>query len=134
MMRSDPFHRPGEGTSLREGWCRAPPESLCSLSPLSGGKLERAPSVDKSRSIDPHAMQDDAQLARKCHLGLGHACALGQFHPPAFQRGRALERFGQNRVGGLIERRADRDIADLADPPAVIRLTGLISLRRQAEM
>ena len=66
--------------------------------------------------------------------GLGHPRALGEFHSPAFQRGRALERFGQDRVGGLIERRAHRGIADLADPPAVIRLPRLILLRRQAEM
>src|SRR5579864_1769345 len=26
-IRSDLIHRPGEGTSLREGWCHDPPES-----------------------------------------------------------------------------------------------------------
>src|SRR5713101_6609238 len=30
-QRSDLIHRPGEGTSLREGWCRDPPENSRSL-------------------------------------------------------------------------------------------------------
>src|SRR5713226_725220 len=30
-QRSDLIHRPGEGTSLRGGWCRDPPENSRSL-------------------------------------------------------------------------------------------------------
>lgn len=34
-LRSDLIHRPGEGTSVREGRCRRPPENCCAL--LLGG-------------------------------------------------------------------------------------------------
>ena len=45
-LRSDLIHRPGEGTSLREGWCRDPPENL-EPSPLSrrGSKSNVVPSA-----------------------------------------------------------------------------------------
>ena len=74
------------------------------------------------RGFDGDAFVNNAELARERHLGLGHARTLGQFHRPTLESCRALERSGQNRVGGLIERRAHRGVADLADPAAVIRL------------
>ena len=46
----------------------------------------------------------------------------------------AFERLRQHDVGGLVERRAHRAVAELADPAGVVGLAGLMSLRGQPEM
>src|SRR6202021_2993297 len=68
------------------------------------------------------------------HLGFLHAGPLGDAHRPALQIGAALDRLGDDDVGALVERRADRPIADLGDAAAAVGLARLIFGRRQAEM
>src|SRR3984893_11824652 len=53
-------------------------------------------------SVGQHAVQNHGELAGERDLGLAHASASGQAHPPALQR-RALDRSGQNDVGRLVE-------------------------------
>src|SRR5271167_5131864 len=67
--RSDLIHRPGEGTSLREGWCREPARKL-SISSLGRGcgEIERF-------SVDQHPMHDHGKLAGERYLRLLHADA-----------------------------------------------------------
>src|SRR6516165_3857940 len=76
--RPDLIHRPGVGTLLREGWCPLPAR-ISVVSPSSGrgaGRIEGG-------AVDPHAMQNDGELAGERDLGLLHAGALGDSHAPA---------------------------------------------------
>src|ERR1043166_6330946 len=122
---TDPSSR--RGTSLREGWCRDPPEN--SRSPLSGrrsGKIERL-------SVRQHPVHDHRELAGERHLGLPHAGALGEPHAPALEA-TALDRLGQDDVGGLVEHPAHPAVAALRYPAGNIALAGLISPARHPEM
>ena len=65
--------------------------------------------------VDPHAVQDDRQLARDRNPSARHAAPLRYLHAPGPQRGpfRAAD---QQRVGRFVECRARQLVAAAADP------------------
>ena len=62
-----------------------PPFGRNSVMPLLGGNLLLRP-VELG-SIDPHAMQNDRELARDRNLGLAEPVALGELHSPSLHSG-----------------------------------------------
>src|SRR5260370_31979700 len=131
--RPDLIHRPGEGTSLREGWCGDLPENQFPIysSDCCGGCL--GDRIERYAVLE-HAMHDYRELACQRDLRLAHAGSLGDPHCPALKLRAAFDWLCQHDVSGLVERLAHRGVADLADPPRVVCLTGLILLRRQSAM
>ena len=83
MMRPDPIHRPGDGTSLRAVGVLTRPKFDLSLL-LGGGGTRRFVGIE-GHPVDPHPMQDNRKLASERHLGLAHAGALGHGHGPSFE-------------------------------------------------
>ena len=77
------------------------------LSVLSGAsdlwRLRRLLRPAETRSLHPHPMQNDAELARQGHLGSLRSTPLGDIHPPAFQR-RETRDARQYGVGRFIKR------------------------------
>src|SRR6516225_3363854 len=81
----------------------------------------------EGRAIGQHPMHDDGELASECDLGLVHAGPLGDPHRPALQGGASSDRLGEDDVGGLVEHRAHRAIADLGDAAGAVGFPRLIS-------
>src|ERR1700681_1487248 len=76
-LRPDLIHRPGVGTSLREGWCHDPPESPSILSP----SLKSHSFVRPRR---PFLRPDLRSAERRAQTPSRIAsCALGEGGPPA---------------------------------------------------
>jgi hypothetical protein len=71
---------------------REPCDLLCAL---RGGLLRRPVELSP---IDPHAVQNDRELASDSDLGLAKPIALGKPHPPRLQRG-PFWHTGQQHVG-----------------------------------
>ena len=84
--RPDLIHRPGEGTSRREGLVPWPARELSRSLLLCGRRHDLGLGrVVERLSVGQHAMQDDRELARERHLGLAHAGAAGDPHRPALE-------------------------------------------------
>src|SRR5206468_6236995 len=82
-LRPDLIHRPGEGTSLREGWCPTRPKAVVlSLSDHCGASLG---GWVEGGIVSEHAMHDHSELAGDRDLGFGHAGAPGDAHAPALE-------------------------------------------------
>ncbi|MEA2771104.1 MAG: hypothetical protein QOD93_4066, partial [Acetobacteraceae bacterium] len=84
------------------------------------------------RAIDPHPMQDYANLARQGDLGSFCSTPPSDIHAPAFECGEARDTRQQD-IGCLVERRAHHFVADAGDATRHISLPRLIFLRRQSE-
>src|ERR1700733_15806663 len=115
----------------RQGW------------PLGHRRRRRAASLmvpstvlgwSEGRAISEHPMHDDDELAGERHLGLLHAGASGEPYAPTLELGAALERLGQDDVGGLVGRGAHPAVADLRDAAADVGLARLVLLPRHAEV
>src|SRR5579863_939864 len=113
--RPDLIHRPGEGTSLREGWCLTRPKTCFSLLGCCCSGVERC-------AVGKHAMQNHGELARQRDLCLAHPGSLGDPHRPALKLRAAFDWLCQHDMSSLVERLAHRGVADLADPPRIISL------------
>ncbi len=74
--------------------------------------------------LDPHAMQDGRQRACACELGAFHAASFGDLHRPDLEA-RIRRRLAQDDVRRLVQRGADRLVADATDPAIHIHLAGL---------
>ena len=97
--RPDLVHRPGEGTSLREGWSCPARKPVAPALGRCGGCLGRR---TEGHVVLEHAKHDHGELARQRHLGFVHAGAPSDPHGPALERGATLDRLRQYDVGGLI--------------------------------
>jgi hypothetical protein len=71
----------------------------------------------ESTGANPHAVQDDGELAGERYLRLLHAGALGESHRPALERA-AVDRPRQDDMSGLIENGAHRTVTYLANSTA----------------
>src|SRR5208283_5358289 len=100
-LRSDLIHRPGEGTSLRKGWCRALPEIL--ICPLQAAM--------RTQPLAFSAMNLLASASMRCRMTASfrasatfvlHPGTLGELHRPALEPA-ALDRSRQDDIGGFIE-------------------------------
>jgi hypothetical protein len=97
--------------------------------PRSGWCLLRPAEI---RAIDPHPMQDYANLARQGDLCSFCPTPLRDIHSPAFERGEARDTRQQD-IGCLVERRAHHFVADAGDATRQIGFPRLIFFRRQSE-
>ena len=96
-------------------------------------------------AVEPHAVQDDGELSGSpagpwgprsptgCDLGPGHAAPLGDSQSPDAQ-GRPFLAAHRERVRRLVECGSGELVAAAADLADNIRLAGLVSAGRQAEM
>ena len=64
-LRPDLIHRPGDGTSLREGWCRDPPETSELLLSCRGAAAAARLIRVESFGVEPHAMQDQPRACAR---------------------------------------------------------------------
>ena len=131
--RPDLIHRPGVGTSLWEGWCRARPnlsispcQAAAAATPFGAAKAKLVPSTHMRCRIT-------ASFLASATFAFCMPCALGELRRPALQ-GAAFDRHGQDDMGGLVKHRAHALVSDLGDPPRDIGLPRLIFLRCHAEM
>src|SRR6516164_283995 len=129
--RSDLIQRPGDGTLLPGGWYPEPPESAIYL--LLASFCRSCFVSAEFRVVGQHAVQYHGELAGERDLGLAHAGASGQTHPPALQC-RALDWSGQDDVGRLVERSAHAAVADLGNAAGDVGLARLILFGGQAKM
>ena len=83
--------------------------------------------------VAPHAMQDDGELARDRDAGTGHAAMLGDGHAPGPQA-RPLLAPHQQRMCGLVKRRARQFVATSADPALDVGFSRLVAGRGEAEV
>ena len=109
----------------------------CSPFPVSGcnNASRRASLFAEAEfgAIGPHTLQGNSELAGDRHTGARHAAMLGDLHAPSAKAG-PFAAARQKRICCLIERRAGKFIAAPADPALDVRLAGLVTGRRQAEM
>ena len=129
--RSDLIQRPGDGTLLPGGWYPEPPESVIYL--LLAGFCRSCFVSAEFRVVGQHAVQYHGELAGERDLGLAHAGASGQTHPPALQC-RALDWSGQDDVGRLVERSAHLGVPTACDTAIVVDGAGLEPFGRAPEV
>ena len=73
------------------------------------------------RAIDPHAVEDDTELARQCDPRFLRAAPLGDRHGPGLEA-READGACQHHTRRLVERGAHHPIADLGDAPGDVDL------------
>src|SRR5262249_34888678 len=93
------------------------------------GSLLRRP-IELS-PVDPHAVQNDRELARDSDLGLAEPIAFGEPHPPRLQRG-PFRHTGQQHVSCFEQIRAEHGITTLRDSTGPVDLSRGMATGRQA--
>src|SRR5690349_15008642 len=113
--RSHQRHRPGRDVSSRS--VAELKISLCSSSSnlLVVRPVELGP-------VDPHAVQDDCELARNGNLGLAQPVAFGEPRAPSLQR-RPFRYAGQQYAGRLEQIHAEHGVSTLGYPTGPIELS-----------
>ena len=79
--------------------------------------------------VDPHAVQDDRQLAGDRNPSARHAAPLGDVHAPGPQA-RTISCCGSAAMGCFVECGARQLVAASADPALHVGLAGLVAARR----
>src|SRR6476659_709506 len=108
--------------------CRGTPViSLCVLR----GSLVRRPV--ELRSVDPHAVQNNRELACDGDLGLAEAVSLGELGPPSLQS-RPFRHAGQQHAGCLKQIHAQHGVTALRDSAGPIDFPGGMASSRQSDI
>ena len=81
----------------------------------------------------PHPVENNSQLASHRDASASHAARLRDLHAPGAQD-RPFAASHQERVGGLVQRRAGQFVAASADLALNVGLARLVARRRQAEV
>src|SRR4029077_9533283 len=98
-----------------------PPFGRDSVTPALGSNLHFRP-VELG-SLDPHAMQNNRELARDRNLGLAEPVALGEPYPPSFHGGPFWDARQQN-PGCFKQITSQHRVAALRDATGPIDLSG----------
>src|SRR6267154_4212627 len=98
-----------------------PPFSRISVFYLLGSNLLLRP-VELG-PVDPHAMQNDCELARDCDLGLAEPVALDELQPPGLHGG-PFRDAGQQNPGCFKQITSQHRVAALRDATCPIDLSG----------
>lgn len=120
------FHQPAAGRVV-------PAAGVSFAFTSSRSQLCRRLAVGKIRSVDPHAVHDDRQLAGQGDRCRFEAVALGQSHGPCLGAA-PLAAPGQHRHRRLEQERPERRISALADSARAVGLAGGVASGRQPDM
>ena len=101
----------GRRLGVTQTWCRALPENLMSSSSHYANTTARFLGNELA-GVGEHAVQDDGELPRQCHLCLLHSGTLGELHRPALETAWTMkhklaqvmiERNGAKRLNGNVQ-------------------------------
>src|SRR6516165_11905074 len=106
---------------------REPCDLVCSLR----GNLLLRPV--KLGSVDPHAVQNDCELARDGDCGLSQPISLGEPQPPSLQR-RPFRHAGQQHAGCFEKITAEHGVTTLRDASRPVNLAGSMASGRQSDI
>jgi len=108
--------------------CRGNP--VISLCALRGSLLRRPVELGP---IDPHAVQNDRELARDGDLGLAAPVSLGELGSPSLQR-RPFRHAGQQHAGRFEQIHAQHGVTALRDSAGPIHLPGGMASGGQSDI
>jgi hypothetical protein len=124
--RSHHRHRPG-----RDIFSRCAAGTLRSRYCLLRGNLLLRP-VELSL-VDPHAVQNDRELARDGDCGLSEPIAFGEPHPPSLER-RPFRHAGQQHASRFEKITAQHGVTTLRDASCPVDLAGSMASARQSDI